>query len=124
MRTKRRIVVIDDDEWLVDTYTHTLAKAGYEVARAANALEAVQVIDTFQPDVIILDIFMPGPNGVALLHELQSYPDLARIPVIVVTNAARDIRHGALTPYGVQAVLDKTAMTPEDILLAVKRVML
>ena len=123
MRAKYRVVVVDDDEWLMDTYEHSLIAAGYSVARAANALEAIQVIDTHQPHAIILDIFMPGPNGVVLLHELQSYTDLANIPVIVATNAARDIRHGALLPYGVKAVLDKTVMTPEDIVLAVKRVL-
>lgn len=115
------VVIIDDDEWLMDTYERTLSAAGYSVARAANAVAAMQVIDEHQPQAIILDLFMPGPNGIVLLHELQSHSDLANIPVILITNAAHDINAELLAPYGVRTVLDKTAIAPEDVALAVKR---
>lgn len=122
MKTKR-VLVIDDDEWLMDEYTRTLAAAGYAVGRAGNALEAMAAIDHLKPNVIILDLFMPGPNGIVLLHELQSHADLNRIPVILVSNAANDIKPDVLAPYGVVLVLDKTSMQPGDVLAAVKRVL-
>lgn len=118
-----RVLVIDDDQWLVDEYTRTLMAAGYTVERAGNALDAMETIDRLRPDVIILDLFMPGPNGIVLLHELQSHADLGLIPIILISNAAGDLKPDILAPYGVLRVLDKTTMTPGDIVAAVKRVL-
>ncbi len=118
-----RVLVIDDDQWLVDEYTRTLTTAGYTVERAGNALDAMETIDRLKPNVIILDLFMPGPNGIVLLHEIKSHTDLSRIPVILISNAAADLQPDVLAPYGVLRVLDKTTMTPGDIVAAVKRVL-
>lgn len=123
MSVKPRVLVIDDDQWLVDGYVRTLEAAGYVVERAENTLEAMDMIDRVQPSVIVLDLFMPGPNGIVLLHELQSHTDLARIPVVLVSNAARDIQPDALHAYGVLQVLDKTTMQPGDIVAAVRKVL-
>lgn len=116
-----RVLVIDDDQWLVDEYTRTLIGAGYTVERAGNALDAMETIDRLKPDVIILDLFMPGPNGIVLLHEIKSHADLSRIPIILVSNAAADLKAEILAPYGVVRVIDKTAMVPGDLVAAVKR---
>ena len=83
----------------------------------------MDMIDKHHPHAIVLDIFMPGPNGIVLLHEMRSHSDLANIPVIVCSNSASDIPHGNLAKYGVMAVLDKTTMHPDDIVTAVRRVL-
>ncbi len=118
-----RVLVVDDDQWQVDEYTRTLTAAGYIVERAGNALDAMETIDRLKPNVIILDLFMPGPNGIVLLHEMQSHADLSRIPIILISNAAGDLSLDVLAPYGVQKVLDKTTMVPGDIVAAVKWVL-
>lgn len=118
-----RVLVIDDDQWLVDEYTRTLAAAGYTVERAGNALDAMETIDRLKPAVIILDLFMPGPNGIVLLHEVKSHTDLSRIPIILISNAANDLKPDALRSYGVSQVLDKATMTPGEIVAAVRRVL-
>ena len=123
MSAKPRVLVIDDDQWLVDSYARTLEAAGCVVERAGNTLEAIGMIDRVQPNVIVLDLFMPGPNGIVLLHELQSHTDLARIPVVLISNAARDLKPDVLQAYGVLQVLDKTSMQPDDIVSAVRKVL-
>jgi len=117
------IALIDDDAWLVDEYTRTLNKAGYRTVSASNALEGIDLIDTAHPQAIILDIFMPGPNGIVLIHELRSHTDLAQIPIIVATNSASDIDESAMAAYGVLVVLDKTTMKPDDLIVAVRKVL-
>lgn len=123
MSRRASILIVDDDEWLASHYAAGLEKAGYQPYTAANAIEAIDAIDKHHPAVIVLDIFMPGPNGIVLLQELRSHSDLADIPIIVCTNSAGDIPHGTLAPYGVRAVLDKTIMHPDDIVTAVRRVL-
>ena len=124
MKSQAPILIVDDDGWLASQYSRTLEKAGYRSYVAANALEAIDMVDKHHPRVIILDIFMPGPNGIVLLHEIRSHSDLATIPIIVCSNSAGDIPHGSLTQYGVATVLDKTTMHPDDIVTAVRRVLL
>lgn len=118
-----RVLVIDDDQWLVDEYTRTLTAAGFIVERAGNALDAIETIDRLKPGVIILDLFMPGPNGIVLLHELKTHTDLNQIPIILISNAAGDLKPDVLRPYGVLQVIDKTTMTPGDIVAAIRRVL-
>ena len=118
-----RVLVIDDDEWLVKLLARRLEHGGLTVRVALNSIEALDLIDDFHPNVIILDLLMPGPNGLVLLHELQSHDDLGRIPVVVCTTSAREVTLEQLRPYGVRLLLDKTTMQPDDIMAAVRKVL-
>lgn len=120
---KSHVLIVEDDEWLADEYVRTLTAAGFTTSHAGNSLQAIDATDTKRPDCIVLDLFMPGPNGLVLLHELQSHSDLAHIPVVMITNAASDLAKDSLQPYGVALVLDKTIMQPQDVLVAVKKVL-
>lgn len=124
MTRARRVLLIDDDRWLGETFARTLKQADYTVDTAHNGLEGMDMIDRHQPDCIVLDLFMPGPNGIVLLHELRSHSDLAKIPVILCTNSASDLQIEELQHYGVARMLDKLTMTPDDLLVAVKKVLL
>ncbi|HRC27828.1 MAG TPA: response regulator [Candidatus Saccharimonas sp.] len=124
MTSHASILIIDDDQWLAQQYRALLEKAGYQTHTASHALEGMDMVDKLHPSAIILDVFMPGPNGIVLLHELRSHSDLAQIPIIVCTNSASDIPHGNLTKYGVRVILDKTTMHPTDVVTAVRRVLL
>ncbi len=123
MSVKASVLVVDDDQWLCAQFQRVLTRAGFVVYLASNALEGMSAIDTHKPQVIILDIFMPGPNGIVLLHEIRSHSDLAQTPIIVCSNSASDVPHGDLSAYGVRTVLDKTTMQPDDIVAAVRRVL-
>jgi len=118
-----RVLVIDDNEWLAKLLARRLEHGGLTVRVALNSIEALDLIDDFHPNVIILDLLMPGPNGLVLLHELQSHDDLGRIPVVVCTTSAREVTLEQLRPYGVRLLLDKTTMQPDDIMAAVRKVL-
>ncbi|MBP6038154.1 MAG: response regulator [Candidatus Saccharimonas sp.] len=116
------IVVIDDDPWMSAQLARRLERAGYVVELATDGLEGMELIDRVHPAAIVLDIFMPGPNGIVLLHELRSHSDLAAIPIIVCTSSAADIPRGSLDTYGVRVVLDKVTMDADDVVVAVRSV--
>lgn len=124
MKRSASVLIIDDDQWLSAQFQRVLTRAGHVVHTADNALDGIASIDTHKPEVIILDIFMPGPNGIVLLHELRSHSDLAQIPIIICSNSASDMPRGDLSAYGVRTMLDKTIMQPDDIVAAVARVLL
>lgn len=115
---------VDDDGWLVDQMERYTQKVlAVTTVRAANSVEAMEVIDRQHPDVIVLDMFMPGPNGIVLLHELQSHYDLGSVPVILCTNNAATLNTEELAPYGVVALLDKGTMLPDDVVSAIRKVL-
>lgn len=122
--SRRHVLLIDDDVWLGEQFARTLSRHDFEVIQARNGVSGMDAIDIQRPDVIVLDIFMPGPNGLVLLHELQSHGDLASIPVVLCSNSSADIALDILQPYGVQVVLDKTTMAPDDLVAAVRKVLL
>lgn len=120
MSKKKTVLLIDDDQWLTDQYAALLKHAGYHVYTALHALDGIEVIDRLHPNIIILDMFMPGPNGIVLLHEIRSHSDLSQIPVILCTNSASDLDEHTMAAYGVRAILDKSTMIPEDIVTSVR----
>lgn len=119
-----RVLLIDDDAWLGEQFAHALEQAGFDVATCRNGLEGMDQIDAYRPDCVVLDLFMPGPNGIVLIHELRSHDDLTRIPVILCTNSASDIDPKALQEYGVARLLDKVTMVPDDLVAAVRKALL
>jgi len=120
---RKRVLIIEDDQWFLSLIKKTLERKKFVVATANNTIEGMAAINKKVPDVIILDFFMPGPNALVLLHELQSYGDTAKVPVVLCTNNASDIPKDSIHSYGVVSILDKTTMHPDDVAAAVRKVL-
>lgn len=116
-----RVLVIDDDKWLVDELSRRLLAVDCVVDSAGDGVEAIDMIDQRLPNVIVLDIMLPGANGISLLHELQSYSDTGKIPVIILSSSVAAADSKRLAPYGVVDVIDKSTMLPGDIVTAIRR---
>ena len=121
---KPQIVIVEDDQWLAEHYRRILEREDYEIYHAPHALAAIDLIDDVRPQAIILDVLLTGTNALALLHELQSHTDLAKTPVILATNLADQIMLDDVQSYGVKRILNKATMHPEDIITAVRSVLL
>ncbi len=80
-----KILVVDDDPYLLDMLIETLRTIGYDTSGASGAEEALRMLDTTSVDLVITDIRMPGMDGVEFAHRVkQQQPDL---PVIFITGA-------------------------------------
>ena len=79
------VVVVDDDPQVCELLTRTLTREGLRVKNALSGLEGLQLIREVRPQVIILDVMMPGMDGWAVLVQLKSDPVLIDIPVIMLT---------------------------------------
>lgn len=124
MTKRQTVLIVEDDEWLAEQHARTLQAANYKVNFAAHALAAIDAVDDARPDVIVLDVLLTGPNAFVLLHELQSHTDLCSIPVILCTNSAESITSEDSRSYGIRQILDKSTMVPEDLVAAIKKVLL
>lgn len=124
MTKTKRVLIVEDDEWTAEQYIRVLKTAGYEGKYVTSALDAIEAIDAYLPEVLVLDVLLTGQNAFALLHELRSHTDLASIPVILCTNSADLFATEDVSVYGVRRVLDKATMLPHDLVAAIKKVLL
>ena len=82
---RQTVLVIDDDPIVHDLLTRLLAREGLQVVSAFSGAEGLRLAAAVRPAVITLDVMMPGLDGWAVLTALKGNPDLADIPIIVVT---------------------------------------
>lgn len=81
-----KILIAEDDKFLSNAYRVKLVKEGFDIKIAADGREVLQFLTEFSPDVIILDLVMPGMDGFAVLQEMKKNDVYKNIPVIVASN--------------------------------------
>jgi twitching motility two-component system response regulator PilH len=79
------VLIVDDSPTETTVFRNALVKAGFQVETASNGEEGVQAARKLHPDVILMDVIMPGLNGFQATRMLKKDPATAEIPVIVVT---------------------------------------
>ncbi len=86
----KKILVIEDDPIALRFARYTLQQEGYQVITAPNGLEGLSKAQTQNPDLIILDIMLPGVDGFELCHRLRATTGTARIPILMLTAKAQE----------------------------------
>ena len=119
---KPKILLIDDDIWQRDIYINVL-KNNYEIKSTQNLNNAIKLIESWSPQLIIADVLLSGETIFTLLNELQSDIHLGKIPVVIITNIADRLSGTDLKAYGINNLLDKSKITPQDILAAARRIL-
>jgi two-component system alkaline phosphatase synthesis response regulator PhoP len=82
---QRRIMVIEDEEHILEVISYNLKREGYAVSQARNGEEGLAGIRRERPDLIVLDIMLPGIDGLEICRRLKTDPALQEIPIIMVT---------------------------------------
>ena len=85
---KARILYIEDNEQSLYLVTFLLKADGYEVLQARDGIEGVEAAGRQRPDLILLDIQLPGMDGYAVARRLRDNPDLAETPIVALTSFA------------------------------------
>lgn len=117
------ILFVEDDVDVSTMYATQLLLEENDVVHARTAQEALDLLDEDDFDLIILDMLLPGSNGIAVLQELRSYRDWRSIPVVVLSNVTPEdleITEQHLEDLGVRDYLIKMETTPQDLAVCVK----
>jgi CheY-like chemotaxis protein len=124
----KKILIVDDEPAAIDYATAVLEENGYQAVGAEDGLEGMEKARAEKPDLILLDIMMPGKGGIAMYQDLRKDEETKDIPVIIITGVARGQRFeesmmrkapGIPLPDG---YIEKP-MKPEGLLKAVKDVL-
>ena len=86
-----RVVVVDDDKEVQEIVTFALKRNGFEVVVASNGREFQDILTTYTPDLVILDVMMPGLDGYQLFDSLRKNASTQHVPVIIMTAHAENI---------------------------------
>ena len=93
-----KILLVDDEQMNRDPLARRLTRRGYEVGQATNADQAIAMTRQEQPDVVLMDIGLPGKTGYEATREIKADPAISAIPIIALTGfAMEDERAKALS---------------------------
>lgn len=116
----RHILVVDDDRDICAAVSLLLRSKGYEVAVAAGGKEALKTVETFLPDLVLLDIMMPGMDGFAVYQAISTKLG-QRIPFLFITATA--LRVGEEWLRGVPHATMHKPLDFDDLLTCVRRLL-
>ena len=89
-KAKYKVLLAEDDKFLSVALGDKLEREGFQVVKAPNGLEAINLITQEHPDIILLDLIMPQRTGFQVLEALKLDADLAKIPVVVLSNLGQE----------------------------------
>jgi CheY-like chemotaxis protein len=114
------VLIVDDAEEASEPLARYLERSGYEVRRARDGQEALVDVIRHQPDVVLLDLFMPNMDGATFLNLIRSYVRLQPIPVVVLTAFAESPLADRARQLKAKAILAKGQVTFEEIKAALE----
>lgn len=120
---QKAVLVVDDDLTLLEMYQARLKEEGYIIQLARNGEEALGIAKKNRPNVILLDIMMPGLNGLDVLRQLKDDPETKDIPVIVLTALIEAIKKDEAIAAGAVGYIVKSESMPQDVVAKIKEVL-
>lgn len=102
-----KILLVEDDQDVLHSMHVRLKANNYDVAFASDAIACMSEARRFEPDLIILDLGLPGGDGFMLMQRFKQIPSLAHVPVIVVTGQDPRNCRGRMLQAGARSVLQK-----------------
>ncbi len=118
---QKTILVVDDEQDIVDLISYNLSKEGYEVATASNGTDAVELAQRMRPDLVILDIMMPGLDGFEVCRTLRQDPSMQSTAIVFLTAKAGEIDQILGLELGADDYIQKP-ISPRVLLARVKTI--
>ncbi|MCH8927903.1 MAG: response regulator [Candidatus Marinimicrobia bacterium] len=114
-KKRAKILVVDDENFLRNFWETKLDPTVYEVIKAANGLQGIAVTKARLPDLILLDIIMPGVSGFKVLQELKKNPKTKGIPIIMLSNIGKEDEVKKALKLGAIDYIIKSDVIPQEV---------
>jgi len=116
-----KILIVEDDAFLLKMYSKKFQVRGYEVDSATNGVDGIAKMQSFKPDIVLMDIMMPKLNGLEALDKIKLSPEIKNIPVIILTNLSSTVDAQTALSRGAVKYIIKSEYTPTQIVDAVEK---
>jgi len=117
-----RILLVEDFDDARELYSTCLRSSGYEVIEAATGMEAVALARSASPDLILMDLLLPGMDGWQATAELKRDPRVRHVPIVALTAHALSDERERIARLGCDAFLAKPCLPP-DLIRTVDRIL-
>jgi len=119
----KKILVVEDDKFLRELIIKKLLGEGYDVVEAADGEEGVKKIREEKPDLVLLDLILPGIDGFGVLSQMREDQSVSSTPVIILSNLGQkdDVERGL--KLGAVDYLIKAHFTPGEIIEKIKNIL-
>lgn len=119
----KKVILIEDDEFIRDLYKRQLDMGGFFTYAFSNGVDGLKSIEENSYDLILLDVMLPGMNGMDILRSIKKNQATKDIPVIMLSNLGQDavIKEGLV--LGAVGYLMKASFTPSQIVQEVKNIL-
>ncbi|HEY5695505.1 MAG TPA: response regulator [Candidatus Saccharimonadales bacterium] len=115
-----KIAIVEDDPVINQMYRMKFEADGFEVQIADNGKRGVEMVESFLPDIILLDLKMPHMDGAEALEHIRSHEWGKNIPVIILTNLGEEEAPKSLRSLGIHSYIVKADLTPRQVVGRVK----
>lgn len=119
----KKILIVEDDKFLRELIVRKLLKEGFDIAEAVDGEEGIKKAKEEKPDLVLLDLILPGADGFEVLSKIKEDPTTAPTPVIILSNLGQkeDIERGL--KMGAVDYLIKAHFTPGEIIDKIRTVL-
>jgi len=120
MNTENTILIVEDDDFLRSLAVTKLEKEGFTVAVAVDGNDGLAKIASVKPDLILLDLMLPGVDGFGIMEKLQEEGTLAQQKIIIFSNLGSDEDIRRAQQYNVEDYLVKSSFTLDELVEKIK----
>ncbi|CAN5911899.1 hypothetical protein BH11MYX3_BH11MYX3_38910 [soil metagenome] len=114
------ILILEDDRDTIELFAASLSKLGANVRTAMTAEDALAILGTWRPNIILCDLHLPGVDGYGFLERVRAIPDLASIPIVAVSASHPDLERDRSLEAGFSEHLTKPTKL-KDVVGTVER---
>lgn len=119
----KKIVLADDEQFIALAYNDGLTHAGYQVFVANDGEQALAQVKEHKPDLVLLDLIMPKKDGFSVLKEIKAIPELANIPVLILSNLSQATDAEETKRLGAVDFIVKSDVSLQELIERIKKLL-
>jgi CheY-like chemotaxis protein len=113
--TPQTILLAEDDRFLRRAMEVALTKRGFHVVVAVDGQDALELLQTNRPDLVLLDLLMPRKTGLEVLRALRADPDTASLPVLILSNSSKELEMQQAEALGISGYWIKANVSLQEL---------
>ncbi len=118
---KKVVLIVEDDEFLRSLTAKRLEKENYAIEVAVDGENAISLLDTLKPSIILLDLLLPGKDGFEVLKKIRSTESVKAVPVVIFSNLGQKEDIEKAKTLGVDDFLIKANFTLDDVVAKINK---
>jgi DNA-binding response OmpR family regulator len=116
----RKVLIVDDEPNIVTALEFLLRRSGYDVRLATNGAEALEQVDSYRPDVVLLDVMMPVKSGYEVCQKLRERPELSQVKIVMLSAKGSEAEINKGLSLGADLYITKPFST-QDLVATIDR---